>query len=289
MKEPRRDYQNSVFVSLFGREDKKYLLKLYKALHPEDVAVSKDDLDIITIENVLTNGIYNDLGFIARKKLVILVEAQSTWSSNIIIRIFIYLARTYRDYIYNNEALKAKLYSNSKIELPTPELYVLYTGERGNKPGALSLRDEFFADSDFFIDLKAKVIFADDGRKDIIGEYINFCTVVKEQFLLHNDKKKAIEEAIRICIENGNLAEYLMQHRKEVEDVMFTLLTQEEATESYGYLQRMEGREEGRTEGLIALIKAAKPLCNDFESLYKVVINQEPYANLTEEEVRRYY
>ena len=70
---------------------------------------------------------------------------------------------------------------------------------------------------------------------------------------------------------------------------MFTLLTQEEATESYGYLQRMEGREEGRTEGLIALIKAAKPLCNDFESLYKVVINQEPYANLTEEEVRRYY
>ena len=32
-------------------------------------------------------------------------------------------------------------------------------------------------------------------------------TVVKEQFLLHNDKKKAIEEAIRICIENGNLTE----------------------------------------------------------------------------------
>ena len=32
-------------------------------------------------------------------------------------------------------------------------------------------------------------------------------TVVKEQFLLHNNKKKAIEEAIRICIENGNLTE----------------------------------------------------------------------------------
>ena len=67
--------------------------------------------------------------------------------------------------------------------------------------------------------------------------------------MLHNDKKKAIQEAIRICIENDDLAEYLMQHRKEVEDIMFTLLTQEEATESYGYLQRMEGREEGLKEG----------------------------------------
>jgi hypothetical protein len=109
------------------------------------------------------------------------------------------------------------------------------------------------------IDLQAKVIFAEKGRRDIIGQYISFCVVVKEQFLLHNDKKKAIQEAIRICIENDDLAEYLMQHRKEVEDIMFTLLTQEEATESYGYLQRMEGREEGRNEGkayeLFSLVK----------------------------------
>ena len=110
-------------------------------------------------------------------------------------------------------------------------------------------REEFFSTSEFLIDLQAKVIFAEKGRRDIIGQYISFCVVVKEQFLLHNDKKKAIQEAIRICIENDDLAEYLMQHRKEVEDIMFTLLTQEEATESYGYLQRMEGREEGRNEG----------------------------------------
>ena len=64
---------------------------------------------------------------------------------------------------------------------------------------------------------------------------------------------------------------------------MFTLLTQEEATESYGYLQRMEGREEGRNEGkayeLFSLVKdgiltsdiAAKRLnisVAEFEKLY---------------------
>ena len=140
-------------------------------------------------------------------------------------------------------------------------------------------REEFFSTSEFLIDLQAKVIFAEKGRRDIIGQYISFCVVVKEQFLLHNDKKKAIQEAIRICIENDDLAEYLMQHRKEVEDIMFTLLTQEEATESYGYLQRMEGREEGRSEELFGLVKdgiltsdiAAKRLnisVAEFEKLY---------------------
>ena len=145
--------------------------------------------------------------------------------------------------------------------------------------------DEFFADCAFGLELKAKVIYADDGRRDIIGQYITFCMVVKEQLLLHNDKKKALEEAIRICIENGDLARYLTEHRKEVEDVMFTLLTQEEAKESYGDYRYDEGLE----KGLIALINATKPLCKDFKSLYNIVISQEPYADLTEEEVKKYY
>ena len=83
--------------------------------------------------------------------------------------------------------------------------------------------------------------------------------VVKEQLLLHNDKKKALEEAIRICIENGDLAHYLTEHRKEVEDVMFTLLTQEEAKESYGDYRYDEGLEKGLVEGktleLFSLVK----------------------------------
>ena len=120
-------------------------------------------------------------------------------------------------------------------------------------------REEFFSTSEFLIDLQAKVIFAEKGRRDIIRQYISFCVVVKEQFLLHNDKKKAIQEAIRICIENDDLAEYLMQHRKEVEDVMFTLLTQEEAKESYGDYRYDEGLEKGLVEGktleLFSLVK----------------------------------
>ena len=74
---------------------------------------------------------------------------------------------------------------------------------------------------------------------------------------------------------------------------MFTLLTQEEAKESYGdyrYDEGLEvGLEKGLEEGLIALINATKPLCKDFKSLYNIVISQKPYADLTEEEVKKYY
>ena len=53
--------KDSVFTTIF--RDKKYLIQLYRALHPEDTETTEDALTDITIRNVLTNGIYNDLGW----------------------------------------------------------------------------------------------------------------------------------------------------------------------------------------------------------------------------------
>ncbi len=87
----KRTAKNSVFLDLF--QDKSYLLKLYKTLHPEDAAATEDSLTNVTITNVLTDNLYNDLGFIANDKLMILVEAQSTWTVNILVRVLLYLAQ----------------------------------------------------------------------------------------------------------------------------------------------------------------------------------------------------
>lgn len=221
----QRNVNNSVFVNIF--KEKKYLLELYQALHPED-SICEDDLEVITIENILANDMYNDLGFLVKNKLIVLVEAQTTWSKNIIMRMFLYLARTYQDLIYGNKDLRVSLYSSKRMELPTPELYVIYTGDKGDKSEKLSLKDDVFLDSKA-IDLKANVIFADKNRRDIINQYISFCGILKEQMRMHNgDKQKAIKAAIRICIEYGNLSEYLSNHKKEVEDGMFAMLSQEE-------------------------------------------------------------
>ena len=130
--------------------------------------------------------------------------------------------------IYSSQSLRIRLYSSKNMELPTPELYVIYTGERGDKSEVLSLKDNVFPGADN-IELKAKVIFADKYSRDIVNQYISFCGILKEQMSVCNgDKETAIRETIRICIEHGNLSTYLSAHKKEAEDDMFAMLTQEE-------------------------------------------------------------
>ena len=46
----KRTAKNSVFLDLF--QNKSYLLKLYKTLHPEDETATEDSLTNVTIENV---------------------------------------------------------------------------------------------------------------------------------------------------------------------------------------------------------------------------------------------
>ena len=121
--------KDSVFTNLF--QDKKYLLQLYKALHPEDTDITQDKLTDVTIKNVLTDNIYNDLGFMVGNRLMILVEAQSTWTMNIIIRALMYLVQTYHDYF---ERTRQNLYKSKKVQMPKPELYVIYAGDRKSNP-----------------------------------------------------------------------------------------------------------------------------------------------------------
>lgn len=131
--------KDSVFSDIFGT--KKYLLQLYQSLHPEDKGTREEDLKNITIKNILINGLYNDLGFQVGERVIILVESQSSWTMNIIVRALLYLAQTYQDYL---DAQGQDLYGSKKVSLPKPELYVIYTGERKGKPEYVSLSDEFF-------------------------------------------------------------------------------------------------------------------------------------------------
>ena len=95
--EVKRDVKNTVFVDLFNQDE--YRLQLFQTLHPEITDVTADELQIITIKRVITNHQYNDLAFVFRNKLMIFVEAQSTWSINILIRLLLYLAETIQEYM----------------------------------------------------------------------------------------------------------------------------------------------------------------------------------------------
>ena len=221
-KEAKRTIKDSVFTNLFG--DSKYLLQFYQAIHPEDKDVKEEELRTITLENILTDDIYNDLGFIKGDKIMILAEAQSTWTSNIIIRALEYLVNSYRRYFTENGM---DLYQSKKVSLPKPELYVIYTGNRKKRPERITLSYEFFQVENTAIEVTVKMIY--DGRKgDIINQYVTFTKILNEQIKLHGGTKKAILETIRICKDENILKEYLESRESEVVDIMMQLYDQEE-------------------------------------------------------------
>ena len=218
----KRTVKDSVFTNLFGNS--KYLLQLYQFLHPEDTGVREEDLKTVTLENIFTDDVYNDLGFTKGDKLMVLMEAQSTWTVNIIIRALEYLANSYRRYFSENGQ---DLYSSKKVTLPKPELYVIYTGNRKRRPEEIKLSEEFFQGEKVAIEVTVKMIY--DGKKgDIVNQYVTFTKVLDEQVKIYGRNKKAVQETIRICKDKNILREYLENKESEVVDIMMQLYDQQE-------------------------------------------------------------
>ena len=261
MEAAKRTIRDSVFSDLFG--NKKYLLQLYQALHPEDTEATEDDLTDVTIQNVLTDDLYNDLGFRNGDRMMILVESQSTWSVNIIIRVLLYLAQTWNEHI---EETKQNRYGSRKLELPRPEFYVIFTGERQEKPEYLNLSKEFFDGKKGFLEARVKMLYG-DGNGDIISQYVTFTKIYQEQARLLGRTVEAVRETIRICKDKDVLKEYLSAHEKEVVSIMMALFDQEKAVEQFGYEKKQEGREEG---DLKRAMRTASNMFKDGEPIDKI-------------------
>ncbi len=224
---PKRKIRDSVFTPLF--QEKKYLLQLYQALHPEDGAVTEDEIADVTLKHVLVDADYNDLGFSVGDRLMVLVESQSTWTMNIIIRALMYLMQTYHDYFRRT---KQNLYGNKKVKMPKPELYVIFTGERKTIPDIISLSKDFFNGAGIAVDAQIKVLYQ-ENEGDIIGQYIIFCKVYQEQRKCYGNTRETVTETIRICKDRNVLKEYLESREKEVVDIMMTLFDDEQIYKAF--------------------------------------------------------
>lgn len=230
----KRTAKDSVFTDLF--QDPKYLLQLYRALHPEDVDVTEQSISNVTIKNILLDQCYNDLGFCIGEKLVVLVEAQSTWTVNILLRGLMYLVQTYQGYI---ESTHQNVYGSRRLKLPKPEMYVIFTGERNEKPEHLYFSKEFFAGEESAVEVKVKMIY--DGEEgDIINQYVTFTKIYNEQVKLHGRTREAVLETIQICKDQNVLREYLENREQEVVDIMMMLFDDEYIFKTYVESERRD-------------------------------------------------
>ncbi len=249
-----RNVKDSVFRNLFS--DKKYLLMLYQTLHPEDKDCTEEDLTCVTLEQILIRNIYNDLGFLAGDRLLVMVEAQSTWSVNIIIRSMLYIVRACQDYLRES---RQSLFSTKPVHLPIPELYVIYTGSKKVEKDFISLTEEFFAGIQTALEVRVKVLTGDDGD-DIISQYVTFTHIINEQIRTYGQTRNAVTNAIQICTDRNILKEYLNRQRKEVIDIMFTLFDQDEALRDYIISERREVAEEITSRTAKAMYQDGQPI-----------------------------
>lgn len=269
--------KDSVFADFFG--EKENVFRLYQALHPEDRKATIDEISNVTLENIFTDDIYNDIGFALGDRVVVLVEAQSTWSVNIIIRALEYLVHTYRRYFREHGI---DLYQSRRARLPKPELYVIYTGSRKKRPEELVLSKEFFGGEQAAVEVKVKVIY--DGKKgDVINQYVTFTKILEEQIVIHGRTKKAIQETIRICKDEDVMREYLEKRESEVVDIMMQLYDQEEVWRIH-----VLNRERN------ASICTAVEMCQDFgmgmvETIEKIAAKFNLSKDEAEEEVNEYW
>ena len=158
------------------------------------------------------------------------MEAQSTWTVNIIIRALFYLTTTYQDYINENGM---DIYRSTRINIPKPELYVIYTGDRKKRPATITLSEEFFEGAtDLAIDVTVKMLYGTD-EDDVISQYVNFTNVYDEQRKKYGRVHEAIQETIRICKDRNLLKEYLENRENEVISMMITLFDEEQIMKNH--------------------------------------------------------
>ena len=282
--------KDSVFSFIFRQPEN--TRRLYLTLHPEDVDVTEADCKLVTLEHILTNGMTNDLGFQVRDKLILLVEAQSKFSINIALRMLLYLAATYKEYV---EEHKLDLYGSKPVSIPRPELYMVYTGAPRQLPEILRLSDMYDGPGGAEVEIK---VLRNTGAGNIVDQYIRFCEISDEQRKQYGYTMKAVEETLRICCDENILMPFLASRQKEVQDIMLTLFNQERITEIHEYnlmkearqQGQQEGQQEGLEKGIRAMVLTLKEFTADRAAVAQKLVKQfELLPQTAEEKVAQYW
>ena len=219
MRKHNRHYKDSVFVDLFSsdRTAKDNFLALYNALYNTNYQ-STAILQNIRLKQTMYMSFANDVSYLVDNKIIVLAEHQSTVNPNMPLRCLEYVTRLY-EYIQNPR----DRYSRALKKIPVPVFYVFYNG-RENIPAQkiLRLSDSFIKQPETpSLELVVKLTNINYDKDSQIlksceplGQYSRFVEAVRRHIAV--DKEHGFENAIKECIKNDILREYLQRKSREV-------------------------------------------------------------------------
>jgi hypothetical protein len=268
MVDVERKYKATLFEYVF-RESSRFV-DLYEACSGQ--RISADEITCFDLDSgIVQRDRYNDVSFITNdNRLIYLIEHQSTANANLAVKLGAYYFDLLKLWTVREGV---SIHAEKKHDLPKPELYAVYNGE---KP--YGKRYETF-DCGRFMRIRVPIIqirynrLKNKSKDNYLAGY---------SYLLHEHEGKlregwpgvkAFEYAIQQCKNEGYL---LGIADKEDFIAMFNDVF------SYDSQLKAEGKAEGKAE---SMIEVAKKMLEDGEPIEKIV----RYTGLPHSEVESFY
>ena len=209
-----RKFKDSLFRMLMN--DREALLSLYNALNRTQYD-NPEELEITTLENAVYMAMKNDVSCVFHSELY-LFEHQSTVNPNMPLRDLFYVAQQLQSLTVNRS-----VYNSTLIRIPAPRFYVFYNGTE-EQPEHLVLKlSESFTKKEDEPQLELLVHQLNINRENnqvlkkacrTLGEYMVYVEKVR-QYAGELPLEEAVDCAIRDCIREDVLKEFLIKHRSE--------------------------------------------------------------------------
>ena len=243
-----RKYNDTVFRMLFS--DKKNLLALYNAVASK-AYTDPQALQVVTLENAVYMGMKNDVAFIIDTNLF-LYEHQSTYNPNMPLRDLFYIASEYQKIVD-----RKSLYSTAVQKIPAPKFLVFYNGTKEMEDSRIDRLSSAYENLTGEPDLELKVLTLNINKGHNL-DLMKQCKVL-EEYSLYVDRIRtyvpdmgldaAVHRAVEECIKEDILADFLRQHRAEVEKVSIFEYDKEDEERKLRIAEYEYGREVGIAEG----------------------------------------
>ena len=249
-----RTYKSTLFIMLF--QDKNNLLELYNAIsgkHYTDPGI----LEINTLENAIYMTVKNDISFLIDGRLS-LYEHQSTYNPNLPLRFLIYIAK-----LYSRMTRNANLYGTKVVRIPPPEFLIFYTGREELPDRTVLNLSDMYEKEDPHAGLELSAVMLNISGKNnrklkdacrTLKDYAIYTDKVRE-YAEEMDLADAVERAIRECIAEDVLKDFLEKHRAEAKEMSIFEYDQEKHMRQEREEAWAAGLEEGQEQMLMTLIR----------------------------------
>ena len=244
-----RNFKDTLFRKLFS--DTENLLSLYNVMSGKHYT-NPDLLTIVTLDNAIYMNMKNDLAFLIDNSIC-MYEHQSTLSPNLPLRNLFYAAREYEKLVTTST-----LYSSKRVCIPAPYFVVFYNGPKTDWKRRTSKLSESFLpvqdtpDMELIVhEININLGVNDDMLQKCkpLYDYMKYIDKVRT-YNLSLPVSQAVNKAIKECIQQGILAEFLLQNRTEAIQMSIFEYDEEREMKLIRADERELGREEGKAIGL---------------------------------------